>query len=151
MIEPASNTRQGKGRALRPFFVGCLAFGLLGCTAAVPTARAGGRIRPPAAVTCERHHLTSWSGLVSGYRRESAETWLQISTDDGTVEATTIAHGDQPDASAHFLLWGETFSAKDFSNIESSPGVLEKGMRAVAWICDDGTTAPVVDWQPPRA
>ena len=110
--------------------------------------RSTGRLRPPAALTCDLNHVTSWSGLVTGYRREDESTWLQISTDDDTVEETTITHAGQLDASAHYLLWQEPFTAKDWPKIEKKKGVLIEGMRAIAWICDDGKTAPVIDWQP---
>jgi len=140
-----------KGRALRPFFACSLAIGLLGCTAIgaeEPAMRDEGRIRPPASLTCDANHLTSWFGVVSGYRREDKQTWLQISTDYDTVEQLTIDHAGQPDASAHYLLWQEPFTAADWNKIEKSKGVLIEGMRAIAWICDDGKTAPVIDWQP---
>ena len=136
---------------MRPFFVCCLAIGLLGCSsisAEEPAMRSAGRLRPPASLTCDLNHVTSWSGLVTGYRREDESTWLQISTDEDTVEETTITHAGQPDASAHYLLWQEPFTAKDWPKIEKEKGVLIEGMRAIAWICDDGKTAPVIDWQP---
>jgi len=138
---------------MRPFFACSLAIGLLGCTAIgaqEPAMRSAGRIRPPATLTCDINHVTSWSGVVTGYRRESESTWLQISTDADTVEQTTIEHVGQPDASAHYLLWQAPFTANDWPKIEKSEGVLIEGMRAIAWICDDGKTAPVIDWQPAR-
>ena len=136
---------------MRPFFACSLAIGLLGCTAIgaqEPAMRSAGRIRPPATLTCDINHLTSWSGVVTGYRRKPESTWLRISTDADTVEQTTIDHAGQPDASAHYLLWQQAFTAKDWKRIEKSKGKLIKGMRAIAWICDDGKTAPVIDWQP---
>ena len=138
---------------MRPFFACCLAASLLGSTnigAAEPARRSAGRLRPPATLTCDINHVTSWSGVVTGYRRKSESTWLRISTDDNTVEQTTIDHAGQPDASAHYLLWQQAFTAKDWKRIEKSKGKLIKGMRAIAWICDDGKTAPVIDWQPAR-
>jgi hypothetical protein len=136
---------------VRPFFA-CV-IGLLCCTAVVaaePATRSAGRIRPPATLTCDINHVTSWSGVVSGYLPLPKTTWLQISTDDDTIEETTIDHDGKPDASAHYLLWGEPFTATDWPKIEKSKGMLIKGIRAVAWICDDGKTAPVIDWQPPQ-
>ena len=151
MINTKREVTKLKGRALRPFFACSLAIGLLGCTAIgaeEPAMRDAGRIRPPASLTCDANHLTSWFGVVSGYRREDKQTWLQISTDYDTVEQLTIDHAGQPDASAHYLLWQEPFTAADWNKIEKSKGVLIEGMRAIAWICDDGKTAPVIDWQP---
>jgi hypothetical protein len=117
---------------------------------AEPPATSEGRLRPPP-LACDRNHLTSWRGVVSGYRRGEQETWLEISTDDDTVEATTLAHPDAADASGFYLFNGQPFTAADWDAIESAPGTLRQGMRATAWICDDGVTAPVIDWQPPAA
>lgn len=113
-----------------------------------PGAGRGARIAPPAAITCERNQLTSWTGSVTGYRRTQDCTWLEISTDADTVEQTTVPHGGSTDASSRFLLWGEPFGPSGWAAIESSPGQLKDGMRATAWICLDGITGPVVDWQP---
>jgi len=112
--------------------------------------RDGGRLAPLPAVTCDRNQLTSWFGVVSGYRRESASTWLQISTDYDTVEEVTLTHPHQPDAAGFYRLWGEPFQEHDWSAIEQTPGVLVAGMRATAWICEDGQTPPLIDWQPAR-
>lgn len=137
---------------MRPFFVLGVVIGLAGCSASSarePATRNAGRLMPPSAITCDRNQLTSWSGVVSGYRRSAASTWLKISTDDGTVEALTIEHSDQSDASTHYLLRGQPFTAQDWKRIEQSTGLLIDSMRAVAWVCSDGKTAAVIDWQPP--
>lgn len=117
---------------------------------AEPPAVNQGRLRPPP-LACDPNHLTSWRGVVSGYRRGEHETWLQISTDYDTVESTTLEHSDAADASGFYLFNGQPFTAADWSAIESAPGVLREGMRATAWVCDDGVTPPVIDWQPPAA
>ena len=117
---------------------------------AADTGRAG-RLRPPASLACDRNHLTSYTGAVSGYRREADRTWLEISTDEDTVEAVTVEHAGQPDASAHYLLYGQAFTGNDWTAIEATKGKLIDDMRATAWVCDDGVTAPVIDWQPPLA
>ena len=118
-------------------------------TDVAPTA-ATDRLRPPP-LACDRNELTSWRGVVSGYRRGDHESWLQISTDDDTVEEATLAHPDAPDASAFYRFNGQPFTAADRNAIESAPGTLRAGMRATAWICLDGVTPPVIDWQPPPA
>ncbi len=158
-----ATSQELKGRLVRPFFFGCIAAGLLGCTAmatqeapipaAAPIdapAQGSGRLRPSPALACDRNNLTSYSGVVSGYRRDTDSTWIQIDTDEDTVEAVTVAHDGQADATAHFQLWGAPFAAGDFSRVGTSTGVLIDGMRAIAWVCDDGKTAPVIDWQPKR-
>ena len=153
MTAKAADRQDQKGRALRPFFALALVAAVLGCSASdarVAGGRSAGRLLPPATLGCDRNHLTSWSGVVSGYRREAARTWLQVSTDEDTVEQTSIEHPGQPNASAHYLLWGAPFTALDWPKIERATGVLIDGTRAVVWVCDDGKTAPVVDWQPRR-
>lgn len=122
----------------------------LSCTTSAQDAggRHIGRLAPPPAITCDRNQLTSWTGEVTGYRRMEDKTWLEISTDEDTVEQTTIDHAGQPDASARYLLWGETFLESNWFDIEQSPGKLIDGIRATAWICLDGATAAIVDWQP---
>lgn len=152
-----------KGRLVRPFVFACLTAGLMGCTAMAaqdklpPEATVqteasapAGRLRPSPQLACDRNNLTSYSGVVSGYRRDKDSTWLEISTDDDTVEAVTVPHDGQASATAHYWLWGASFTAADTASIEKSPGVLIDGMRAVAWVCDDGKTPPVIDWQPKR-
>lgn len=155
---------EGKGRLVRPFLFACLAGAGMGCSAmaeqdspvaasgASPrvTAPAGGRLRPSPALACDPNQLTSYAGLVSGYRRDAHSTWIQIDTDEDTVEAVTVAHDGQADASAHYQLWGAPFTVGDVARIETPTGVLIDGMRATAWVCDDGKTAPVIDWQPKR-
>ena len=136
---------------MRPFLIGALTFAAWGLLPAPELAMgAGGRMRAPAAITCDRNQLTSYSGRVSGYRPGTSRTWLQISTDEDTLEALNIEHAGQPDASARYLLRGEAFPAAGLSSIESRPGKLIVGMRAVAWVCLDGKTAPLIDWQPPQ-
>ena len=155
--------QQPKGRLVRPFVFACLTAGLMGCTAMAaqdsPPPEASvqaeasapsGRLRPSPALACDRNDLTSYSGVVSGYRRNKDITWLEISTDEDTVEPVTVPHAGLADATAHYWLWGAPFTAANNASIEASPGVLIAGMRAVAWVCDDGKTPPVVDWQPKR-
>ncbi len=104
---------------------------------------------PPATLVCDRNQLTSWTGEVTGYRRESDQTWIEIHTDEQTVESTTIEHPDKVDASEHYLLWAQPFTQEDWQTVEQLPGVLLPGMRATAWICNDGVTPALIDWQPP--
>ena len=159
-MQALATVQELKGRLVRPFLFVCLAVVCQGCAAMPdPNLNAGaadanlapsGRLRPSPALACDRNHLTSYSGLVSGYRRDADSTWLEISTDEDTVESVTAPHDGQADASAHYQLWGARFAAGDFAQIEKSPGVLLQGMRAIAWVCDDGITAPLIDWQPKR-
>jgi hypothetical protein len=154
---------QGKGRLVRPFLFALLAAssgagatpadrgGDPGRTTAAPSVRASeGRLRPPP-LDCDRNHLTSWRGRVSGYRRDGKATWLQISTDDDTVEEATLAVPAPPVAPATYRLNGAAFTAQDWPRIETADGHSTAGLRATAWVCDDGVTPTVIDWQPPAA
>ena len=144
MIDRKNLVRHRKGRLLRPFLV-CIP--LLAATCA--TAAEGGRLRPPPALECDRNQLTSYSGRVSGYKRGAASTWIRISTDEDTVETVTVRHADKAKAAARYRLRGEAFTSRDWPRIEISAKKLTPGMRAVAWVCLDGKTAPLIDWQPP--
>jgi len=147
-----------KGRASRPFSLLAglwLATGTLAVAAAAPAPRiaapppAGNARLAAPALACDRSHLTVWPGRVTGYARHKASTWLRIATDDDTVESTTLRHAGEASAARYYRLNGAPFTAADFARIESKPGKLRAGMRARAWICEDGVTPPVIDWQPP--
>ena len=140
--------QQPKGRLVRPVVFAGVVAGLLGCTAMA--AQDSGRLRPSPQLACDRNNLTSYSGLVTGYRRDKDSTWIEISTDEDTVEPVTVPHDGQKDASSHYWLWGAPFTAADSAQIEKSPGLLIDSIRAVAWVCEDGKTPPVIDWQPKR-
>jgi hypothetical protein len=100
----------------------------------------------PSAVSCDANQLTSYFGKVTGYKRGKTSTWLRIATDYDTVEEVSVPNGGAKDASAHYLYAGRAFTAKDWARIESMPGVLRAGTRATAWVCSDGKTPPLVDW-----
>lgn len=104
---------------------------------------------PPDVVACDRNQLTSYSGDVSGYRRDGNQLWLQISTDWDTVEQVEVEVTRAAGTVTQFLLRGQPFQADGWSSLEQSPGVLRDGMRATAWVCQDGKTPPVIDWFPP--
>lgn len=132
-------------------FLACLL--ISGCSWAGPQNDVhdeGRRLAPLPSVSCDRNQLTSWFGVVSGYRTDTGQTWLQITTDYDTVEAVTLKHPEQSDAAGFYRLWGEPFQKSDWSVIEQTSGTLVTGMRATAWICEDEQTPPLIDWQPPR-
>ena len=112
--------------------------------------RTEGRVRPPADLECPHDQLTLYGGRVSHYQRGPGRTTLSIRTDWATTETVTIAHPGSRDPSRWFLIEGQPFTAADWARIEQRPGRLRAGLRAAAWVCDDGRN-PVVDWQPPRA
>jgi hypothetical protein len=118
--------------------------------ASEPVPSRDGRLRPPP-LACDINQTTSWTGRVTGYRRDAGGLWFRIATDEDTVEEATLAGRTQADWAKQFLLRRTTFNAGDWSRIERKPGVLIEGMRATAWICEDGKTPPVIDWQPPGA
>lgn len=142
MKDKGSTTRTalmyGRGRWLAL----ALTCGLL---AAHAFAQDGGRLRPPGAITCDRNHLTSYTGNVLAYSRRASRVTLRIHTDEDTTESVTLRYSRSP--ARWFLLNGEAFRESDWRKIESSKGRLRSGMRVTAWVCDDGNK-PVIDWHP---
>lgn len=122
-----------------------------GAAAAQPPQREAGeaRVRPPVQVDCPRDHLTLYGGKVTRYRRGPGRTVIRIRTDWDTTETIAIVHPGSDDPARWFLLEGGPFDASAWPQIEQSKGRLRTGMRAAAWICDDGRN-PVVDWRPQR-
>lgn len=104
-----------------------------------------GRLAPPAAVSCDRNKLTSYSGIVRTYERSADKTTLVIETDADTVERVTLRHS-AGDPLRWFLIDGTPATPADWNRIEVSRGRLHDGMGVTAWVCEDGTT--VVDWRP---
>ena len=123
-----------------------LLFILLGLVSSQP--RTTDRVAPPAAVTCPRNNLTAYSGRVTRYSRRAGETTLTIATDWETTETVTLKHPGTDDPSRSFLLNAKAFQSSDWTYVEESKGKLKTGMRATAWVCDEGRQ-PIVDWQPP--
>jgi zinc transporter ZupT len=103
-----------------------------------------GRLRPPAAVPCDRDRLTSYSGRVESYKAAPDETVLVMQTDEDTRETIRVAHKGARDGRAHYLIGGVPWTAEAWKRIEPSPGTLANGQRATAWVCTDGRL--VVDW-----
>ena len=138
---PASNTamvipQHGTGARKRPCFILAVALVLL---AAGAQARTASRMMPPANAACTGGNLTAYFGRVVDYKRHADSSWLKIATDYGTVETVTAPH-------ARFLYRGRAFAAADWTRIESKHGVLRKGTRATAWVCEGGKQPPLVDW-----
>jgi hypothetical protein len=107
--------------------------------ASAGSAHAAGRVMPPAQVRCDRNQLTSYFGDVVSYKRNASRVSLRIATDYGTVE-------DVDASTERFLYQGRAFTSADWQRVERKPGVLRKGTRATAWVCSDGKTPPLVDW-----
>lgn len=89
-----------------------------------------------------------YSGQLTGYRRAQHRTELVFHTDWDTDETVHLEHPGSDDPSGAFRIEGRPFEASDWSRIESAPGMLRAGVRATAWVCEDGITPPVIDWQP---
>jgi hypothetical protein len=149
--------KRDKGRWLTLFFI-CGLIAATGVeaqnsrrrTATQDTGRAstqGGRMRPPAAVTCDRNNLTVYAGKVLSYARRSDRIVLSIYTDSDTNETVTLRYPRGSSPSRWFLLNGEAFGRNDWSKIEASKGRLNPNMRVSAWVCTDGRK-PILDWQP---
>jgi hypothetical protein len=107
----------------------------------------GGRVRPPAAITCDRNNLTVYAGKVLSYTRRSDRITLRIHTDSDTTETVTLRYPRGSSPARWFLLNGEAFGRGDWPKIESSKGRLNPNMHVSAWVCTDGRK-PILDWQP---
>jgi hypothetical protein len=113
----------------------------------VEAQRGGGRLRPPDAVTCPRDRLTLHVGRVLALDRLPDRTILSIVTDDQTIAKVQVTHLDAAGPVAFFLMKGKPFTTADWAAIETS-GKLREGVRAAAWVCDDGRN-PLIDWEQP--
>lgn len=109
----------------------------------------GSRQRPPVDNACPPNHLTLYGGSVRAYRRHTGRTEIRIRTDWDTTETVVLVHPGTDDPSRWFLIDRRPFQSADWPRIEKAPGQLRDGMRAAAWVCDDGRNA-LVDWQPLR-
>lgn len=114
--------------------------------AAVPLSRGGGRLAPPDAVPCDRNQLTSYSGLVTSYKRAKGKTTLVMHTSADTVETLQLVHAGSDDPSRLFLIEAKPFTTDDWRRIERRKGELLPNMSAVAWVCTNGPT--LIDWRP---
>ncbi len=110
------------------------------------SASRGGRLAPPAAVSCDRNQLTSYAGKVKSYKRQRGKTVLVIDTSADTTERVTLLHKGTDDPSRFYLIDGTPFTSRDWSRVERRKGQLHPNMSAVAWVCNDGTS--IIDWRP---
>lgn len=110
------------------------------------SASRGGRLAPPAAITCDRNELTSYTGKVKSYKRQRGKTVLVIDTTADTTERVTLMHKDTDDPSRFYLVDSTPFTSRDWSRIERRKGELHPNMSAIAWVCSDGQT--IIDWRP---
>jgi hypothetical protein len=110
---------------------------------------AGQRIAPPSSLKCPRDHLTSFMGRVTNYQRTQTRIFIRVRTDEETTENFTLKFTRNDDPTRLFLLRAEEFKQSDLKLIEVSTGRLRKPMRAIIWVCRDGSN-PVIDWRPPE-
>jgi len=107
-----------------------------------------GRFVPPASVTCDRNLLDSFNGEVTSYQRSDETITIIIQAEWGAFKTVTIGYVDTNSPVPYFLYQGQPFTQDDWAKIEVEPGVLMEGMSAIAWICEDGETGTMLDWQP---
>lgn len=119
----------------------------LACTILLIDVGLAQRVAPPSPLTCDRNHLTSFTGRVIRYRRANDRIVIRVRTDEETTENFTIRLARADDGSKHFLMRGQEFKAPDWKIVEASRTRLQPKMRAIVWVCDDGS-APVIDWRP---
>ena len=106
------------------------------------------RTRPPESIGCSRDELTVYTGRVTSYRRRPDRLTIVIHTDADTTERVVVRLPKGNELARAFRLRGQPFGAKDWEQIESSPGRARAGLRAAAWVCENGSV--LVDWDAPR-
>jgi len=131
----------GVVKSTEPFFVPAAEI--------TPAPVARGRMMPPALIRCERNDLTSFTGVVTSYKRARGKMTVVISTDDGTVETFTFKGSKRAQLEPLFLVESAKFSAADWPRIERREGILRAGVRAVVWVCSAPSKRTWIDWQPP--
>jgi hypothetical protein len=139
-------TLHRRGRVLLSLM---LAGGLLGLPTPARVTAGAQRLRPPESLQCPRNHLTAFSGAVSSFHREVNRAEIRLSTDENTTEEFILRRREGGDLTPWFLLRAKPFRPEDWALIESAPNRLRPRMRAIVWVCDDGTN-PVIDWRPPE-
>jgi hypothetical protein len=110
-----------------------------------------GRLRPPAGLSCDRNHTTSFTGRITAYSRTSRRIFIRVRTDEQTTEQFTIRLGRSEEASGKFLFQGEAFKPENWKRIERARGLLRPKMRATIWACRDDKDdfrAELIDWRP---
>jgi hypothetical protein len=105
------------------------------------------RQRPPEGFACAPNDLTSYTGVVTRFQRNTTRTSLRIRTDWDTTEDVTVTHAAAGPAAA-FRFAGQPFTDRDWERLESSAGTLRPGTRATAWVCKDGQV--LIDWGAPK-
>jgi hypothetical protein len=124
-----------------------VACGMFGPAPLVAPVTGEQRLRPPEHLQCERNHLTAFQGRVLSFRRDVVRTVIRLRSDEGTAEQFILRYPEGSDLTQWFLLRGKAFRPEDWAQIESDKHRLRAKMRAIVWVCDDGTN-PVIDWQP---
>ena len=104
------------------------------------------RLRPPISLQCPRNNLTAFAGTVLSFQRGADQATIRLRTDESTTEEFSL-RVQEDDLTAWFLLKAKPFQPDDWGLIESAPNHLRPEMRAIVWVCDDGTP-PVIDWRP---
>jgi hypothetical protein len=132
------------GRAFISLLLTC---GLLSCSTSPKVAAGTQRLRPPESLQCPRNNLTAFSGSVLSFQREADRAVIRLDTDEKTTEQFTLRYHEGADPTPWFLLKAKPFQPSDWGLIQSAPNRLRPEMRAIVWVCDDGTN-PVIDWRP---
>jgi hypothetical protein len=134
---------------MRIVFATIFVFVMLPSVARPVQGPSAGRIKPPAALKCDRSDLTLYDGRILVYRRRRGKTFLRVRTNYETTEDVTIRHPGTDDPSKFYLLNGAVFTRDDWDQIEKTKGVLKDTMRANVWVCrGKPSIQPVVDWKP---
>lgn len=115
---------------------------------ASPATSSGGRLRAPETFSCDRNHLTSFTGKVIGYHRSRTGLRIRVATDENTFEKFSLT-GTRGALEKQFRFNGEEFTAADWKKVEMSASRTQPKLRVTVWQCEK-PKALMVDWKSAR-
>ena len=114
----------------------------LGCSPGVEAQRA--RLMPPAALSCDRDHLTSFEGRLERLELGDAYHRAVLRTDWDSMETFELPfEGDEP----CYLLDGQVMAPGTWRELLPDPEHPPAGLRVIAWVCEAPATV-TLDWRP---
>ncbi len=102
---------------------------------------ARGRLAPPAAVNCDRNHLTSYQGAVASVVRDNGELKITLVTDWDSEESFTV------DEDAPQLYGGAPLEAPRQAMLLDTLAPPYEGLGVIAWVCREPASV-TLDWRP---
>ncbi|WKD48161.1 hypothetical protein [Microbulbifer spongiae] len=108
------------------------------------------RLAIPAYITCDHNQLTAWMGEIKYLNHQAGTLNLALTTDYQTEESLQLHYPTDAALLAQMRLHGVPFTKNDWHQLYESDGTLRNQLRAVIWLCEDSSTEPVINWQPPK-